>query len=154
MEIRIYAFILNTQISSFSNLEFNNGGRKFRAGVNSNGNSYMQTIFQDGTIQQFEIRSDGSIESVFFNGNTWGLNWSSRNSNNAILFDGDCNDLGFGLYICEGNVKNIPDVNWYMIISAVSGGTGVQLGIALFGKDIRARSIASGVWENWSRIKI
>lgn len=69
----------------FSNLEFNNGGRRFRAGVNANGNSYIQTIFPSGTIQQLEIKSDGAVESVFFDGNTWSLNWSSKSTESVQL---------------------------------------------------------------------
>ena len=123
--------------SQNSNFTFEHSGNIFRAGVDDPGIAYIQDTFPGGSLQRLQIHSDGTIESVYYNGSTWGLNWSSRNSDNdiagkangAILFDGDCNALGFGLYLCGGSVKNIPHDNWHMIISAVSGGTGVQLGL-------------------------
>lgn len=122
----------------------------------------MRTVFPDGTIRQLQIQNDGTVESVFFDGNTWGLNWSSKNSDNliatksngAIVYSGNCDDFGFGIYLCDSGVQNLPHNNWHMIISAVGNGTGVQIGIALFNKDIRVRSLISGVWEDWSGIQI
>lgn len=145
-----------------SNFTFEHSGNIFRAGVDDPGIAYIQDTFPGGSLQRLQIHSDGTIESVYYNGSTWGLNWSSRNSDNdiagkangAILFDGDCNALGFGLYLCGGSVKNIPHDNWHMIISAVSGETGVQLGIALFNKDIRVRSLIAGAWESWGGIHV
>lgn len=145
-----------------SNFTFEHSGNIFRAGVDNPGIAYIQDTFPGGSLQRLQIHSDGTIESVYYNGSTWGSNWSSRNSDNdiagkangTILFDGDCNALGCGLYLCGGSVKNIPHDNWHMIISAISEGTGVQLGIALFNKDIWVRSLIAGAWENWSRIKI
>lgn len=36
--------------------------------------AYIQTQFQNGTIQELHITSDGKVESVFYNGAEWVLN--------------------------------------------------------------------------------
>lgn len=169
MEIRIYAFILNTQISSFSNFVFDAEGKKFQAGVSELGFSYVKTIFPDGTLQQLQLQSNGTVESVFFDGSTWGLNWSSESAKSVQLstpltalydtkFEGSCwayrsgnimaiqFDVTFsdmGTHTEKFKIANIPSTAKYVAVSGYFGD-----------KALSANVQNDGVFNLWSNYGI
>ena len=63
----------------------------------------------------------------------------------------DCNNLGFGVFLCNAGTANIPYDNWWLILSANISGTAVQVAFMLFGTDIYKRYCAAGNWSEWAQ---
>lgn len=82
-----------------------------------------------------------------------GLN--KLNSDLALKADGyiqmsklDLNSIEFGIYLVT-NAVNAPDTNWWMILSAVTNGTGTQIAKSVTSKTIMTRELAAGNWSSW-----
>lgn len=61
----------------------------------------------------------------------------------------DLNSIGFGIYLVT-NAVNAPDANWWMILSAVTNGTGSQIAKSVISTTIMARELIAGNWNPWS----
>lgn len=60
----------------------------------------------------------------------------------------DLNSIEFGIYLVT-NAVNAPDTNWWMILSAVTNGTGTQIAKSVTSKTIMTRELAAGNWSSW-----
>ena len=60
----------------------------------------------------------------------------------------DLNSIEFGIYLVT-NAVNAPDTNWWMILSAVTNGTGTQIAKSITSKTIMTRELAAGNWNSW-----
>ena len=60
----------------------------------------------------------------------------------------DLNNIEFGIYLVT-NAVNAPDTNWWMILSAVTNGTGTQIAKSITSKMVMARELAAGHWNSW-----
>lgn len=61
----------------------------------------------------------------------------------------DLNSIEFGIYLVT-NAVNALDTNWWMILSAVTNGTGTQIAKSITSKTIMTRELAAGNWNPWS----
>lgn len=81
------------------------------------------------------------------------LNGSLNNMKNGqMLFYNpvlDVNNFFTGISLFNELVSNSPSKEWYLIISASTVGTAVQVAWKLFGGDNYFRSMANGKWGNW-----
>lgn len=60
----------------------------------------------------------------------------------------DLNSIEFGIYLVT-NAVNAPDTNWWMILSAVTNGTGSQIAKSVTSKTIMVRELIAGNWNAW-----
>lgn len=159
IHVKILCFV------SFSNFVFDAEGKKFQAGVSELGFSYIKTVFPDGKMQQLQIQNNGIVESVYFDGSTWGLNWSSESAKSVQLstpltalydttLDGSCwayrsgnimaiqfdvTFLNMGTHVEKFKIANIPSMAKCVAVSGYFGD-----------KALSANIQDDGIFKLWS----